>query len=234
MLVILKHEKPIKDLPDLVADRLSKMEGVDGSGVTVATFDAVAGKDFIVRAEALEDARYRGDAVEVVAAQRATPFPAPAYVMQSNGTGLPIRERSDNHPPGYDFTEPEVMIKVTNYGTPSPVLTHPTDDEKHQLAKAIEAMHVTLPRTTRLSSTTVTQLANAVEAMHENLTVQPLTAEELDALAREWTKDIGDESNMVQVFRGLHETVWMDKHDRADMSAEEREYARRVFEKKTR
>ena len=35
MLVIMKHEKPVKDLPDVVADRLSKMEGVDGSGVEV-------------------------------------------------------------------------------------------------------------------------------------------------------------------------------------------------------
>lgn len=66
MLVILKHEKPIKDLPDVIADRLSKLEGVDGSGVTVSMFDAEAGKDFIVRAEAIEKARYNGDVVEAV------------------------------------------------------------------------------------------------------------------------------------------------------------------------
>lgn len=64
LLVILKHEKPIKDLPDVIADRLSKMEGVDGSGVIVSQFDGEAGKDFIVRAEAIENARYSGDAVE--------------------------------------------------------------------------------------------------------------------------------------------------------------------------
>jgi hypothetical protein len=155
MLVILKHEKPIKDLPDLVADRLSKMEGVDGSGVAVSMFDAQAGKDFIVRAEALEDARYRGDAVE--------PLHTGGYVMQSNGTGQPIRARSDSHP-----SEGYKHVKVVNYGTP-PVSAHPTDEEKKQLAKVLEAL----------------ENRPACRAT-------ALTAEELDALAREWTKGIGE------------------------------------------
>ncbi len=131
LLVILKHERPFKDLPDMVADRLSKMEGVDGSGVTVATFDAVAGKDFVVRAEALEDARYSGDAVEAIASTRATPFPTVGYVMQSNGTGQPIRERSDSHPPGYDALAEQ--YKNTTY-----VSAHPTAEERAVLSAAIK------------------------------------------------------------------------------------------------
>jgi hypothetical protein len=172
MLVILKHEKPIKDLPDLVADRLSKMEGVDGSGVTVATFDAVAGKDFIVRAEALEDARYRGDAVEAVeavAAQRATPLHIGRIVM-TDFDPMPTATEHPYYEKHYDdIAEPEHMVKVMNYGTPPPGMKHPTDEEKKQLSKVLEALE-----------------------NRPALRATALTAEELDALAREWTKGIGE------------------------------------------
>jgi hypothetical protein len=184
MLVILKHEKPIKDLPDLVADRLSKMEGVDGSGVTVATFDAVAGKDFIVRAEALEDARYRGDAVEAVeavAAQRATPLHIGRIVM-TDFDPMPTATEHPYYEKHYDdIAEPEHMVKVMNYGTPPPGMKHPTDEEKKQLRKVLDGWHKVSVENLK---------AEHVHAL--NVMTEDWTAEELDALAREWTKGIGE------------------------------------------
>ena len=163
MLVILKHEKPIKDLPDLVADRLSKMEGVDGSGVAVSMFDAVAGKDFIVRAEALEDARYRGDAVE--------PLHTGGYVMQSNGTGQPIRARSDSHP-YYEKHYDEIVEEfpdLRQLGAKSLLsVAHPTTEERAALSAAIKQTVVV------------------------NRAVDTMSPEQLDKYARMRSKGIGE------------------------------------------
>lgn len=63
MLVILKHEKPFKDLPDVIADRLSKMEGVDGSGVIVSQVTQFEADAMIERAEAEDTARFGGQPV---------------------------------------------------------------------------------------------------------------------------------------------------------------------------
>lgn len=65
LLVILKHEKPVKDLPDVIAARLSMMEGVDGSGVIVSQVTQFEANTMIERAEAEDEVRFNGKPVEL-------------------------------------------------------------------------------------------------------------------------------------------------------------------------